>query len=65
MKQSVDAAITKATNFVTSQLSTIQTDPYALAVTTYALFLAKSSAANSALSMLEKLAVVRGKQHNV
>lgn len=60
VKQQVDTAINKATSYLTSQLTTIQSDPYALAVTTYALYLAGSPNADTALAMLDKLAIIQG-----
>lgn len=49
-------------SFLEAQLSAVSTDPYALNIITYALTLAGSSQAASALDMLSSLAIVEGTQ---
>ena len=53
-------AITKAVSYLEEQLSDVSSDPYALNIISYALTLAHSSRASTAVDMLSKLAIVEG-----
>jgi len=54
------SSLNLAVQYLESQLHSVAPDPYALSITTYALTLAGSSEANSALQELNKLAINEG-----
>lgn len=54
------SARNKAVQYLESNLRSVSSDPYALSIITYALTLASSSAANSALEQLNRLATNEG-----
>ncbi|XP_060581140.1 CD109 antigen-like isoform X3 [Ruditapes philippinarum] len=63
IQQRINNAVTKATGYVESQLSTT-TDDYALAISSFALRLAKSSSADTAYAKLNNDAIVKdGMRH--
>ena len=59
---SYDAAVSGAVRYLESHLSnsSVSLDPYALSIITYALTLAESSLADSALQKLNSLAINEG-----
>jgi len=56
-------AVNNARRYLESQLTSVRDDPYALSIITYALLLAGSAKATSAVTMLNDLAIIKGNIH--